>query len=1208
MFASALVATGILAQDPNVVATTGPVSMVKGEARIQPHGGTAGFGVGFNYLPYELPGEYANANTNTIDGTQFDIAYANRNQPIQTSDWWTGIGLQWSGWVVGRKPEEGQIGRSNSFISEPFHMQFVDVNPTGANVIPGISLPVSGLRLWNQNAISVKTDGKINAGDPVDWSLNFAGRGNLSRQDSPTVTVGLANVQPLGLEPRDTAPFSNVKVESYSDWGVVVSYGGQDGTMQITMANGSPYVWFERTQGAASFTVWTGELDTSGSQNVWYNHDNVIGVTVTSSYIPFNGLPKTTSTASYVIVADTGSWTAQNSTHVSMFQNAAATRVAVLAMPHNIDPADTQGLTAAMNELLPYACGKISGTKLHYPPIPGSDQFVVADGHNLPLGYDSRTATIRTRHEVFVSPFPLAGCPSTAPVLQIVLPHHRKAMIPSSLGQILTSAGSAKYVWNGVIGEMHAYAGSSYVRALRAKGLLPFFPSVSLQAGTSNPVHPDQTASEDMYQELKRWFFVEEPETGNNNVGSVARNLGTYSSVQTNTYMQSLAGLYEPLVIADQLARSAGSDQTEAAQAFGSSIDPDFQRTKADVAGEVRDQLLQMLKELVGQWADVHTAQFFMYNSKFNSTVGYPSGYGSVQNFNDHHFHYGYFLRAAAMIGRYDPAWLQAYMPMIGALRRDVATYDRADTSYPFLREFSPFYGHSWANGTADAGGNDQESTSEAINFAVGLIELGELLGNQEWVELGMYMFEEEVLATEQYWFNQDADLTNSPITLYNGNWPTAFVRFQGPDGTDHLTTLITNTKQFGIFRNTFFGGILGSYTIQATPLSAFTAYLGRNQNWLQATWNQFLKETADQSPGIYQVIVSSLQARLPGTGTEPQSTGLAAALTRINAPHDFFPASSNVMGKHFAYTHSQLGQVDTSVVADTPMYGVFQNGGVRSYSAYNPTSTPFTVNFSSADTGAPIKSFTVPAGALATVTDAVAQPIIDLTTPHQDNPSQLYLRSGATLQPTPGSYLPQSGETPFPLSSADLAATLQTVAVRPDKDNSTPMTPPDESFIQSWKGQFSGALLPAGSAFTRFAIYSSQVLNPGWQQDLTGAANVVTVRFLYDFDSDGKIDRLETLQNVPMFFGNSFLYQCKITEYYFDQIYGDTRGRIPVAVGQLDGSLRAPFPENVANGTVTLEIYGGSSAAPLVPLQVSQDTSPLLNRASWVAPPYVTR
>lgn len=1199
--------TGSLrAQDPISITTTGPVTMARGGTRLQPSGGTAGFGVGFNYLPFELPGEYANPNTNSIDGTQFDIAYTNRNQPVQTSDWWTGIGLQWSGWVVGRRPEEGQIGRSTSFISEPFAMQFVDVNPIPQNQVPGISLPVSGLRLWNQNNIAVKTDGLTPDGQATDWALNFAGRGNLARQDAPVVTVGIAGVNPLGLDVRTTAPFTNVKVEGYSDWGMSMSYANANGQMRITLANGSPIAWFERTQGAAPLTVWTGDLDDIGSQRIWYNQNGVIGVTVTSSFIPYNALPKKTSTSAYVIIADSGAWTSQNSVNVSMFQNPDANRVAVLAMPHNIDPGDDASLIATMNALAPYACSRITGSKLHYPPIPGSDASVNAGGQQLKLGYDATRAVLRTKHEVSTTPFALPGCPATPSALQLVLPHHRKALIPSSASQILSDGPTPKYVWHGVIGEMHGYGGTSYVRELRTKGLLPFFPSLALQNGMANPVGATSTAADDMYDELKRWFFIEEPETGGNNVGSVARNLGTYSGVQTNTYMQSLAGLYEPFIVAGQLARSTGSNQSAAAAAFGQQFDTDLKRSKAEVAAEVRDQLLQNLKELVGQWADVYSAQFLVYNSKYNTTVGYPSGYGSVQNFNDHHFHYGYFLRAAAMIGRADPAWLQAYLPMIDALRRDVATYDRSDTAYPFLREFSPFYGHSWANGTSDAGGNDQESTSEAINFAVGLIELGQLTNNNEWRDLGLYMFEEEVLATEQYWFNQDADLTQAPAnSFYNGNWPANLVHFTAPDGSARKTTLITNTKQFGIFRNTFFGGIVGSYTIQATPLSAFTAYLGRNQNWLQETWKQFLIETANQPAGIYQNIIASIQARMPGSSADANAPGLPGAITRINQPHDFFPATPNVTGKNFVYNHSIMGQIDTSVVADTPMYGVFKNGSLRTYTAYNGASTPQTVNFFDASSGAPIKSLAVPANSMATITDAQPTPVIDTITPVQSAPGKLYLRSGSQLLSQPGSQLLPIGDASWPQDSNAWGGTLQSVPVRPDRTSSVPVAPPDAGFIQSWTGKFSGKLLPAGNTFTRFALYTNQTYKPGWQQDQAGNANVVSVRFLYDFDSDGTVDRIEALPNVPIFFGNSFLYQSKITEYYFDQIYGSNRGLIPVWFGDQFTNTKAPFPDSVTNGTVTVQIYGGSSGAPLFPVAVSQDASPLVNRSSWVLPPY---
>ena len=109
--------------------------------------------------------------------------------------------------------------------------------------------------------------------------------------------------------------------------------------------------------------------------------------------------------------------------------------------------------------------------------------------------------------------------------------------------------------------------------------------------------------------------------------------------------------------------------------------------------------------------------------------IGYPASYGSDGELNDHHFHYGYFIRAAAEIaaarsglGRGRAAW----GGMVQLLIRDIASPDRADPWFPFLRCFDPYAGHSWASGHAKFGdGNNQESSSEAMNAWAGIILWG---------------------------------------------------------------------------------------------------------------------------------------------------------------------------------------------------------------------------------------------------------------------------------------------------------------------------------------------------------------------------------------------------------------------------------------------------------------------------------------------------
>ncbi|MBC7931254.1 MAG: hypothetical protein H7Z38_11895, partial [Rubrivivax sp.] len=420
-----------LAGDDNTIITNGAVTTVRGGNKIQPAQGSEGTGTTYNFLPYILPGQYANPRTQRIENLPFDIAYASRQQPLQTSDWWTGIGLQWSndnqtaGWVVGRKPEEGQAGRSKAFIAEPFHLQFVDYGDSPAIAPLGVTPYPHGLRLWNQNHIAVRT-GAISDQFPFDPTQNFAGRGNAA-EPSPIVTVGLKDVHPLGAEVRTAPPWSNAKVQSYSDWGAVASYADANGEMTATMASGSPFVWFERTRGQAPFLVWAGDPFASPKMNVWYNENGVIGVTVTTLYVPFNAVPNTTSTAAYVIFSDQGEWTEEKaaSEAVSLFTNEAASRVAVLALPHNINPSDPLALTEAMKDLGQYACQKIVDTRLHYPPVAGSDTSVTVGGQTQPLGFDEKNSVIRTKLQVTTAPFALQSCDGGNVPLQLVLPHHR---------------------------------------------------------------------------------------------------------------------------------------------------------------------------------------------------------------------------------------------------------------------------------------------------------------------------------------------------------------------------------------------------------------------------------------------------------------------------------------------------------------------------------------------------------------------------------------------------------------------------------------------------------------------------------------------------------------------------------------------------------------------------------------------------------------
>lgn len=53
----------------------------------------------------------------------------------------------------------------------------------------------------------------------------------------------------------------------------------------------------------------------------------------------------------------------------------------------------------------------------------------------------------------------------------------------------------------------------------------------------------------------------------------------------------------------------------------------------------------------------------------------------------DHHFHYGYWVGAAAAVASQNPAWYKTYLePAIKALIRDFANNDKTDPLFPFAR------------------------------------------------------------------------------------------------------------------------------------------------------------------------------------------------------------------------------------------------------------------------------------------------------------------------------------------------------------------------------------------------------------------------------------------------------------------------------------------------------------------------------------------
>ena len=116
------------------------------------------------------------------------------------------------------------------------------------------------------------------------------------------------------------------------------------------------------------------------------------------------------------------------------------------------------------------------------------------------------------------------------------------------------------------------------------------------------------------------------------------------------------------------------------------------------------------------------------------STAGFSDSGADFGNtyYNDHHFHYGYFIYAAALLAHIDPSWLTpANIDYVNSLVRDVANPSSQDPYFPVYRSFDWFVGHSWSKGLYfSADGKDEESSSEDYNFSYGMKLWGSVIGD----------------------------------------------------------------------------------------------------------------------------------------------------------------------------------------------------------------------------------------------------------------------------------------------------------------------------------------------------------------------------------------------------------------------------------------------------------------------------------------------
>lgn len=342
-----------------------------------------------------------------------------------------------------------------------------------------------------------------------------------------------------------------------------------------------------------------------------------------------------------------------------------------------------------------------------------------------------------------------------------------------------------------------------------------------------------------------------------------------------------------------------------------------------------RDRLLRMIQERAEEWlSGTSRKTYFRYAASLGTVVAYPEEYFAVTQVNDHHFHYGYWIRALAEVALRDPQWAakDRLGGMVDLLVRDIATTERGGREFPFLRAFDPYEGHSWASGIGlGSFGNNQESSSEAVNAWAGLILWGEITGRKPLRDLGIWLYTTEIASIQHYWFDLnrivlDREYRNSEVSMLFGGMYA------------HNTWWTDEPRQ-----------IKG---INLLPLTPASLYLGQDP--------AFVKRSLAELPG--QSATHASRGRKPDPVDIWQDifakylalADPAQALSTWNRWGAVEFGDTRTHALHWMLSLQRMGTPDFTVTADTALYSVFRRAdGARTYLAFNAGSTAITVRFS---------------------------------------------------------------------------------------------------------------------------------------------------------------------------------------------------------------------------------------------------------------------
>lgn len=353
--------------------------------------------------------------------------------------------------------------------------------------------------------------------------------------------------------------------------------------------------------------------------------------------------------------------------------------------------------------------------------------------------------------------------------------------------------------------------------------------------------------------------------------------------------------------------------------------------------------LLATLKAELSIWFTYkgQTKKYFAYDTTWGGLIGIgnPSedSFGS-EKYNDHNFHYGYYIYTAALIAMYDESFVKDYGGMVELLIKDIANTTRNDSDFPYMRNFDFYESHCWANGMGGIhnDGIDIESSSEAMNAWAAIYMWGIATQKQEYIDLGLYLYTSEYQAIKNYFFVTGSNSAVKEIFDNAGYKKTSFgILFGGVCKYDlHWVPSHKDREIKGI---------------QLLPMTPSMLYLGYDSEYFKDFYNEMESNSDDYYwNDIWTRFLSMSDANIG------YSNNAQEAWSSFSSHHD---PSSSVMetddGGTVSYTYHfidffrQNGSLQSGYFSNMPSYVVTKKSdGTTVYSAYNYTDNMQQVDF----------------------------------------------------------------------------------------------------------------------------------------------------------------------------------------------------------------------------------------------------------------------